>query len=80
MESIGFCETKKWCKVFLCKDAFLADLVESQYLFEIYYTPVTIKNNENVVKGGCFKKPLRWRAPIFLSKLKRDIGSLLKKY
>ena len=30
----------------------MADLLESQYLFEIYHTLFTIKNSENVVKSG----------------------------
>ena len=44
---------------------FLADLLESQYLFEILQTSLTIKNSENVVKGRCFENRLRWRAPTF---------------
>ena len=44
---------------------FLADLLESQHLFEILQTSLTIKNSENVVKGRCFENRLRWRAPTF---------------
>ena len=44
---------------------FLADLLESQHLFEILLTSLTIKNSENVVKGRCFENRLRWRAPTF---------------
>ena len=44
---------------------FLADLLESQYLFEILQTSLTIKNSENVVKGRCFENRLRWTAPTF---------------
>ena len=47
------------------KNIFVADLLGSQYLFEILETSLTIKNSENVVKSGCFKKRLRWRAPVF---------------
>ena len=28
------------------------------------HTSLTIKNGENMVKGGCFEQPLRWRAQI----------------
>ena len=47
------------------KNIFVADLLGSQYLFEILETSLTIKNSENVVKRGCFKKCLLWRAPVF---------------
>ena len=43
----------------------LTDLLGSQYLFEILQTLLNAKNSENGVKSGCFKKFLRWRAPIF---------------
>ena len=43
----------------------ISDLLGSQYLFEILQTSLTVKNNENGVKSGCFEKLLRWRAPIF---------------
>ena len=42
---------------------FVADLLGSQYLFEILQTSLTVKNSENVVKGGCFEKLLQCRAP-----------------
>ena len=49
----------------LYKNNFVSDLLGSQHLFEILQTSLTLKNSENVVKSGCFKKLLRWRAPIF---------------
>ena len=49
----------------LFKNLFVADLLGSQYLFEILQTSLTVKNSENVVKSGCFEKLLRWRAPFF---------------
>ena len=48
-----------------CKNILLADLLGCQYLLEILQTSRTVKNNENGVKSGCFKKLLRWRPPIF---------------
>ena len=47
------------------KNILLTDLLGSQYLFEILQTSLTIKNSENGVKSGCFKKLLGRRAPIF---------------
>ena len=38
-----------------------------QYLFEIYHTSFNIKNRENVVKSGSFRKLLQWRAYFFLN-------------
>ena len=49
----------------MCKNILLTDLSGGQYLFEILQTSLTVKNNENGVKSGCFEKLLRWRAPIF---------------
>ena len=49
----------------LCKSIFGADLLGSQYMFEILQTSFTFKNSENVVKSGCLQKRLRWRVPIF---------------
>ena len=43
----------------LFKNLFVADLLGSQYLFEILQTSLTVKNSENVVKSGCFEKLLR---------------------
>ena len=39
---------------------FLADLLGSQYLFEMLQTSLTVKNKKNVVKNGCLEKRLRW--------------------
>ena len=47
------------------KNIFVADLLGSQYLFEILQTSLTVKNSENGVKYGCFEKCSRWRAPVF---------------
>ena len=49
----------------LCKNILLADLLLGQYLLEILQSSLTVKNNENGVKSGCFGKLLRWRAAIF---------------
>ena len=46
-----------------CIKIFLAELLGTQYLFETYYTSLTTKSSENVVKIGCFQGPLCWRAP-----------------
>ena len=65
MESANF-YLKKWRGVrCLFKSPLLADLLGSQYLLEILQSSLTVKNNENGVKSGCFEKLLRWRAPIF---------------
>ena len=57
---------KEWRGVMcLFKSLLLADLLGSQYLLEILQSSLTVKNNENGVKSGCFEKLLRWRAPIF---------------
>ena len=42
----------------LCKILFLGDLLENQYLLPIIHTSITIKNGGNMVKSGCFEKPL----------------------
>ena len=52
----------------MCKNILLADLLGIQHLLQILQTLLTIKNNEKVVKIGCFEKRLRWTAPIFFSK------------
>ena len=54
---------KEGCKL-SCVKMVLAELLGSQHLFEISQTSLTVKNSENVVKSGCFKKLLQWRAPI----------------
>ena len=59
MESAIFFEMKEGCKVSCF--ILLADLLGSQYLFEILQASLTVKNSENVVKSGCFEKRLRWR-------------------
>ena len=52
----------------LCKNILVADLSGSQYLFKILQTSLTVKNSENVVKSGCLKKRLPWRASNFFLK------------
>ena len=54
-----FFEMKEGYKVSCVKKS-LAESIGSQYLFEILQTPLCVKNNENVVKSGCFEKGLRW--------------------
>ena len=44
---------------------FLADLLRSQYLFKILQTPLAVRNSEDVAKGGCLEKRLRWRGVFF---------------
>ena len=43
---------------------FLADLLGSLYLLKILQTLLTVKNNENKVKSGCFERNLGWRVLI----------------
>ena len=38
-------------------------------------TSLTIKKNKNVLKSGCFEKPLRRKAPNFVSKLWGNVKS-----
>ena len=40
----------------LCKNVLLADILESQHLFEILQTSLNVNNCKNVVKSGCFEK------------------------
>ena len=47
-----------------CIKIFLADLLGTQYLFEIYHTSPATKSSENVVKSGYLETPLCQRAPI----------------
>ena len=41
-------------------------------LFEIVRILLTVKNNKNIVKSGCFGKTLRWKALI----ISRNRGEL----
>ena len=61
----SFCRNEGAVSGILYKNNFESDLLGIQHLFQILQTSFTFKNNENVVKSGCFKKLLRWRAPIF---------------
>ena len=45
--------------VVLHKNNFISDLLGIQHLFEILQTSLTVKNSENGVKRGCFKKLLQ---------------------
>ena len=65
MESANYFWNKGGMKGVLCKNVFLADLLESQHLLEILQTSLTFKSSEKVVKSGFFEKLLRWSAPIF---------------
>ena len=40
----------------MCENILLTDLLGSWHLFEILQTSLTVKNSENGVKSGCFKK------------------------
>ena len=60
MDSKNFLEMMS---AILCKMLFFDDLLKNQYLFQILYTLINIKNCENVVKSGNFEKLLQWRAP-----------------
>ena len=53
-EECNFCEKSRKVKGHLFKNNFLADLLESKYLFEIDYTSLTIKNDANLVKSGSY--------------------------
>ena len=66
MESaIFYFEMKEKCKVSCVNIICLADLLGSQYLFEILQRSLIVKNSENGVKSRCSEKWSRWRAPIF---------------
>ena len=51
--------------VVLYRNNFISYLLGIQHLLEILETSLTVKNSENGVKSGCFKKLLQWRVPIF---------------
>ena len=55
-----FSEIKKKCQV-SCVKIFFSWSVR-KLLFEILEGT---KNSENMLKNGCFKKVLQWKAPIF---------------
>ena len=74
-----FCWNEGAVSGILCKKTFVTDLSGSQHLFEILQISLTFKNSENVVKSGCFKKTLRWRAPIF-SEMKEGYSLLCKNF
>ena len=57
-------------QVVLCKSILLTDLSGSQYLFEILQTLLTVKNSENGVKSGCFKKKVCHGERQFISQIK----------
>ena len=38
----------------MCKNIFLANLLGSQYLFELLQTSLIVRNSENVVESRCF--------------------------
>ena len=55
-----------------CAKKFLVDLFGSQYVFEIIHASLTSNNSRNVIKSGCFEKPLRWKVPNFF-KMKEEL-------
>ena len=55
----------------------ISDLLGSQYLFEILQTSLTVKNSENGVKSGCFKKKFAMESANFFPKWGKDIRSLV---
>ena len=50
-----FCWNEEAMKGVLLKNIFLPDLLESQYLFQILQTLITVRNNENVVISDASK-------------------------
>ena len=77
MRSQKFFEKLRTDASCLVQKYFLADLVASQYLFEILHTSLTAKTCENVVKIRCFEKTFAIECVIFFSKLRRDIRCLV---
>ena len=67
IESFIFCMKLRRGVRSLVQKYFLADFLGIYYIFEILHTSLIIKNSANVVKSGCFGKPLRWRDPAFSS-------------
>ena len=53
---------------FLYKNNFVSDLLGSQHLLEILQTSLTVKNSENEVKSGCFKKRFAMESANFFPK------------
>ena len=60
-----FCWNEREVSDVLCKNILVAELLGTQYLFEILQPSLTVKNSENVVKSGWFEICSRWRAAIF---------------
>ena len=52
----------------LYKNNFVSDLLGSQHLLEILQTSLTVKNSENGVKSGCFKKRFAMESTNFFPK------------
>ena len=52
----------------LYKNNFVSDLLGSQHLLEILQTSLTVKNSENGVKSGCFKKRFAMESAYFFPK------------
>ena len=70
MDSTSFFWNKKEVKGALWENILLTDLLGSHNLLEIFQTSLTFKNSEKVVKSGCFKKRLQWRA-LMLFRIKK---------
>ena len=51
-----FCWNKGAVLGVFCKSLFVADLLGSQYFFEILQTSLTVKRSGNMVKSGSFEK------------------------
>ena len=57
------------------------DLLESQYIFEIYQTSFPNENSETLVKSEIFGKTFSMQSISYFSKLMRDrYKALLSKY
>ena len=54
----------------LYKNNFVSDLLGSQHLLEILQTSLTVKNSENGVKSGCFKKKFAMESANFFSEMR----------
>ena len=54
-----------WRAQTFCWNEGALTIILCQHLYEILPTSLNVKNSENVVESGCFKKCLRWRVPFF---------------
>ena len=63
-----FCQNEGAVSDVLHKNNFVSDLLGSQHLLEILQTSLTVKNSENGVKSGCFKKKFAKESSNFFAK------------